>query len=135
MAKNTDRRHLSLAAGERTSRVHLTIVPKHGTGIGSAESTAPAPSAANAESSSTARIKPSQRQAETAALEEALSLLGFNPKLLCHFLWSKKAAALRLALSCTDVDLPADEVGSTQRCLQACRAGTTHSHGREASRG
>ena len=71
------------------------------------------------------RIKPSQRQLEAAALEEALSLLGFNPRLLCHFLWGKKAPSLRLALSFAEVGLDSERasqaLNTASACLKACR--------------
>lgn len=74
------------------------------------------------------RVQLSQRQTEVAALEKALSLLGFNPKLLCHFLWGKKAASLRLALSSTYVDIDAE-----RGYLWACRVDSTVSSPEDAS--
>jgi hypothetical protein len=69
------------------------------------------------------------RGSSKSALEEALCLLGFNPDLVCHFLWSKKAQGMRLALAHAIVDIPqasheptAPEAASlARRCLEAVR--------------
>ena len=93
-----------------------------------------------------ARVKPSQRQLDAAAIEDALSLMGFNPRLLCHFLWGRRAASLRLALSSTSVDLDTDQEHSVQvsvpwqtlnaarRCLAVCRIDMAASYPKEAGR-
>lgn len=73
-------------------------------------------------SSRKARVTPSQRRLDAATLEEALSLMGFNPRLLCHFLRGRRAAALRLALSITNVDLDTEQEHSVPRqTLSAAR--------------